>query len=147
MSSLGEDSLFKCWAENVRSLCICARFLLGFLLPFVLKVHQESQESLQKWTLPCGADSGRAVISSCDFPLSREQLPPAKNEAVDWNKTLGDSDITAKIAHYPHSFRELPSLPISTFLPRFLLVLKAQLPKGTTSMSFPKMHGSVAGLQ
>lgn len=53
-----------CWAENVRIfLYICAKFLLGFLLPFALKVHQESQESLQKWTSPCGANSSRAVIS------------------------------------------------------------------------------------
>lgn len=81
-------------------------------------MHQRSQESLQKWTLPCGADSGRAVISSCDFPLSREGVPPAKNEAVDWNMTLGGSGIPAKIVQSPSLSPQLrgpaPLLPRST---------------------------------
>lgn len=78
----------------------------------MLRVHERSQDSLQKWTLPCGADSSGAVISPCDFPLSREQFPPAKNEAMDWQMTLGGSDIPTKIMQSPSLSSQLHGAPL-----------------------------------
>lgn len=72
----------------------------------------------------------------CDFPLSREQLPPAKNEAVDWNKTLGGSDIPAKIVQIPSLSPQLHGAPL---LAHFHLPTELPSgPKGTTSIVFLK---------